>query len=112
MEDQLRQFQGDKMVKVPPDEIRKIGSNLLREQGGFMGFFQTKMFQQSVPSEVSDKIKAELLEKGYTPTDEMIQRTFAYSLYKQLYIDKTKPAAAKSDKGPTGPAPDLQGLGQ
>jgi hypothetical protein len=111
MEDQIKAFQGDKLTKIPPDEVRKIASNLLREQGGFMGFFQSRMFQQSVPSEVSDQIKAELVDKGYTPTDDMIQRAYAYKLYKQLY-EKKQQSPAVPPKADKGAPPDLQGLGQ
>lgn len=114
-EDQLRDFQGEKKTKVPPDEVRKIASRLLQGQGGFMGFFQTKMFQQGVPTEISDKIKAEMIEKGFQPTDEMIQRAYAYKLYKELYDKNAKGAPSpvgKTDKGPPKANPDLEGLGQ
>lgn len=117
LEDQLRDEQGKTKGKVPPEQVRKIGSSLLQKVGqtSFFGLFNipgtgNELFRH-LPSDLADEVRKELQDKGVNVTDTEIQRQVAYKLYKRLYEEKTKPAAPKGDKKPEA-SPDLQGLGQ
>lgn len=107
-EDQITDFQGEHKKPVSPEEARKIASGLLQNMYKDQGFWtrmmhgNTPVFQAGVPSGVSDNIKDEFKTKGFPePTEEQIQRAYAYKLYKKLYQEKqdaAPPTAPKSVK--------------
>lgn len=89
--------------KKAPDSkrIREIGSRLIQEQSdpnkfSAFGLFtrKTAAYDQDVPDERLEKIKADLKASNITMTDEQIRRQYFRETYKKLYggsVSKDKP---------------------
>lgn len=104
-QDQIEDMQGEHKKPISGEEARKIASGLLQNMYKDSGFFtrmfhgNTPIFQAKVPSGVEDDIKADFKAKGFPePTEEQIQRAYAYKLYKKLYQEtETKPKPVKTE---------------
>lgn len=102
--DALEQHQAETKKQPTPEEVKKIGSQLMLKMHG-SGWFGTdiganRMYQLPVPTDLSQKIKDAATAQGLPePTDAQIQREYTRQQYQKLYA---KPAKT-SDATPSGP---------
>jgi len=105
LQDQLDQFQKDNKKVPKPEEVRKIGAQLMQEQAtgrrGWLYFTDetTPTYQLPVPDEEMTRLRndPDWAAQGVKPTDKMLERVYRAQKFRKLYG-----GSAKSDKGKPG----------
>src|SRR5882724_1418495 len=105
LQDQLDQFQKDNKKVPKPEEVRKIGAQLMQEQAtgrrGWLYFTDetTPTYQLPVPDEEMTRLRndPDWAAQGVKPTDKMLERVYRAQKFRELYG-----GSAKSDKGKPG----------
>jgi len=105
LQDQLDQFQKDNKKVPKPEEVRKIGAQLMQEQAtgrrGWLYFTNetTPTYQLPVPDEEMTRLRndPDWAAQGVKPTDKMLERVYRAQKFRELYG-----GSAKSDKGKPG----------
>lgn len=77
--------------RLPDKEIREIGARLLQTQpSGHWYTSDSRLFEQSIPSDVLDKVKKDAAVQGSVITDEQAQAEYVRQLYTKLKEAGTK----------------------
>lgn len=103
LQDQLSEFQAQNKRPPKPEELQKIGAQLLQAQSTprwYNPWSSTPTYAVPVPEEESERIKnlPAWDQIGVTPTDQMIQRIYVREQFQKLYG-----GSAKKTDGPEVP---------
>lgn len=112
MEDQLQDYLTEKKTQAPREEIQKIAARLLQNTAKDRSalyqwwygtpYYKAKPDSGMLPEHVRQGIAADIrarLGEGVEPTEEMLQRGYAFWVYKNEFDkEKTKPSSALAPK--------------